>query len=263
MAHPSTTALAQPNSVSGPVAPTPAYRHPLGRGAVGALALLSVVLLAGCGQADSEAWLPLDKGHSQTYRVTETGEEWGEAGAPVASWTIATEGSTQLNGSTVWMRRHSEGVTFYLKRDDSGIRRVAYRTDIDETPTEDPEPRWVLKAPYTVGTEWTTPTVPYLLRRKNEHPRELKHTHKALMTWRIEAVDDEVTTPKGTHKPCLRVVGVAELNLFTDPVNGFHNVPLVGREWYCKGVGLVKFEREEAVPKGFMTGGKLVAEWEE
>jgi hypothetical protein len=81
------------------------------------------------------------------------------------------------------------------------------------------------------------------------------------MTWRIEAVDDTVTTPQGTHQPCLRVVGRAELNLYTDPVNGFTNVPLVGREWYCQGVGLVKFEREETVPKGFMTGGKLTAEW--
>lgn len=222
----------------------------------------AAALLAGCGPPSSSAWLPLDKGHSQTYRVTVTGSEDGPDGAaPAQSWTVATEGSTQLNGDTVWTRRHSEGVTFYLKHDASGTRRVAQRTDIDEAPTEDPEPRWVLKAPYTVGTEWTTPTVPHLLQRKNEHPRELKHTHKVHMTWRIEAVDDVVTTPQGTHQPCLRVVGRAELNLYTDPVNGFTNVPLVGREWYCQGVGLVKFEREETVPKGFMTGGKLTAEW--
>ena len=224
---------------------------------------VAVMLLTACGQPTSDAWLPLDPGHSQTYRVTETGDEWGDGSAPVQTWTMTAEGSTQFNGETVWTRRHSEGVTFYLKRDDTGIRRVAYRTDIDETPTEDPEPRWVLKAPFTVGTEWTTPTVPYLLKRKNEHPRELKHTHKVQMNWRIEAVDDSVTTPKGTHQPCLRVLGRAELNLYTDPVNGFTNVPVWSREWYCKGVGLVKFEREETVPRGFMTGGKLVAEWEE
>jgi len=232
-------------------------RHPL------PWALAATALVAGCGQPTGNDWLPLDKGHSQTYRVTVARSEDGPDGSPPEQrWTLSTEGPTPLNGDTVWTRRHSEGVTFYLKRDDTGTRRVAQRTDIDETPTEDPEPRWVLKAPYTVGTEWTTPTVPYLLQRKNEHPRELKHTHKVQMTWRIEAVDDTVTTPKGTHQPCLRVVGRAELNLYTDPVNGFTNVPLVGREWYCKGVGLVKFEREETVPKGFMTGGKLIAEWE-
>lgn len=225
------------------------------------LCLAAAGALAGCAPSGAVDWLPLGKGQTQTYRVTESGEEHGDT--PVISeWTIAALGLTQLNDETVWQRRHSEGVVFYLRQDTQGIRRVAQKTDIDETPTPDPEPRWVLKAPYTVGTEWSSPTVPYLLKRKNEHPRELKHTHKAIMAWRIEAVDDEVTTPHGTHKPCLRVVGQAELNLYTDPVNGFTNVPIVSREWYCKGVGLVKFEREETVPRGFMTGGKLVAEWE-
>ena len=64
-----------------------------------------------------------------------------------------------------------------------------------------------------------------------------------------------------TNRPCLRVVGQARLNLYTDPVNGFTDVPLISREWYCKGLGLVKLEREEKVPAGFMTGGVLSAEW--
>ncbi|HQT72085.1 MAG TPA: hypothetical protein PLE48_16910 [Thiobacillus sp.] len=81
------------------------------------------------------------------------------------------------------------------------------------------------------------------------------------MYWRIEAVDDSVTTPTGIHQPCLRVVGRANLNLFTDPVNGFTDVPLTSREWYCQGKGLVKFEREEKVPNGFLLGGRLEAQW--
>jgi hypothetical protein len=98
----------------------------------------------------------------------------------------------------VAVRHHSAGVSYYLQSDDQGIRRVATRTDIDNEPTADTEPLWVLKAPYQVGTEWTTPTVPYLIQRKNEHPRDLKYTHKALMTWRIEAVDDSVTLADGS-----------------------------------------------------------------
>ena len=125
----------------------------------------------------------------------------------------------------------------------------------------DSEPVWVLKAPYVVGTEWSTVTVPYLLQRKNEYPRDLKYSHKTLMTWRIEAVDEAVTLSDGTeHQPCLRVVGQALLNLYTDPVRGFTDLPLISREWYCKGEGLVKFEREELVPPGYFTGGKLLAE---
>jgi hypothetical protein len=56
-------------------------------------------------------------------------------------------------------------------------------------------------------------------------------------------------------------VGTAQLNLYTDPVNGFNHVPLISREWYCQGVGLVRLEREERVPKGFLVGGLLTAQW--
>jgi len=104
--------------------------------------------------------------------------------------------------------------------------------------------------------------VPHLLARRNEYPRELKHSHRAIMQWRIEADNETVTLDGGRQlNPCLKVVGTAQLNLYTDPVNGFTNVPIISREWYCKGHGLVRLEREERVPQGFMVGGLLVAQW--
>ena len=120
----------------------------------------------------------------------------------------------------------------------------------------------MIKAPYTVGTEWSTHTVPYRIQRINEYPRELKYSHTAQMVWRIEAVDDEVQLGDGQAalKPYLRLRGEARLNLYTDSVHGFTEVPLIGQEWYCKGRGLVKFERREAVPRGFFTGGSLSAQ---
>ena len=228
-----------------------------GTAAGAALLLLTATLLTGCGKADlGPVWFPLKEGGSITYAITQTGEE---APAP-EEWTLRVTAPATLDQVPVAVRHHSLGVSYYLRHDGQGVRRMATRMDIDDEPTPEKEPLWVLKAPYTVGTEWTTPTVPYLILRKNEHPRELRYSHRALMQWRIEAVDDTVTTPSGTHSPCLRVVGRAELNLYTDPVNGFSNVPLISREWYCQGVGLVKFEREEKVPPGFLSGGTLRAE---
>jgi len=223
-----------------------------------ALPLLTVAwALTACGKADlGPVWFPLQEGTAITYAVTQTGED---APAP-QEWTLDVMPPATLDQVPMAVRHHSLGVSYYLRHDEQGVRRMATRMDIDEEPTPEKEPLWVLKAPYTVGTEWTTPTVPYLILRKNEHPRELRYSHRALMQWRIEAVDETVTTPSGTHKPCLRVVGRAELNLYTDPVNGFTNVPLISREWYCQGVGLVKFEREEKVPPGFLSGGTLTAE---
>jgi hypothetical protein len=217
-----------------------------------------LALLAACGGRDlGNEWFPLRVGDEQTLAVTYRMDEPREA----EEWAMRVDKPSVFQDQPVAVRHHSAGVSYYLKVDDQGVRRIATRTDIDNEATADAEPMWVLKAPYVVGTEWTTVTVPYLLQRRNEHPRDLKFTHKAQMTWRIEAVDDTVTLADGSeHRPCLRVVGQARLNLYTDPVNGFTNVPLISREWYCRGAGLVKLEREEKVPAGFMTGGVLAAE---
>lgn len=230
-----------------------AARWPL----VAATAALAV--LGGCSGRDmGPEWFPLRAGDEQALAVSYRMDEPREP----EQWVMRVDPPTTFQEQPVAVRHHSAGVRYYLRIDETGVRRVATRTDIDNEPTADAEPVWVLKAPYQVGTEWTTPTVPYLIQRRNEYPRDLKYSHKVPMTWRIEAVDDRVQLADGSeHRPCLRVVGQARLNLYTDPVNGFHDVPLISREWYCRGEGLVKFEREEKVPTGFMTGGVLSAEW--
>lgn len=222
-------------------------------------AWLALGLLSGCTDPDrGNEWFPLREGDEQTLAVTYAMDEPREA----EQWTLRVQAHTTFKEQPVAVRRHSAGISYFLLADTKGIRRVATQSDLDSDPTADAEPVWVLKAPYQVGTEWTTPTVPYLLQRKNEHPRDLKYTHKAQMIWRIEAVDDAVKLADGsTLSPCLRVRGEARLNLYTDPVNGFTDVPLISREWYCKGLGLVKLEREEKVPGGFLVGGLLRAEW--
>lgn len=219
-------------------------------------ALLSAALLACSGDARKD-WMPLQAGHALTYDVRFEGDE------PVADteWTLRAEGPREWNGQTVFTRWHSAGVRYFLVSDEQGIRRVAHQTELDTAPVPDEPPVWVLKAPYAVGTEWSAPTVPHLLARRNEYPRELKHSHRAIMQWRIESVSETLHIGDRTLSPCMTVVGTALLNLYTDPVNGFTNVPLISREWYCQGHGLVRLEREEKVPKGFLLGGLLTAQW--
>jgi len=223
-----------------------------------ALALLSVFVLSACsGEEPGPPWFPLHAGQVQHYAVRYEGE--AERLAEV--WTIRTQPPLNWEGETLVPRIHSEGVTFLLKADAQGVRRLAHQTELDREPVPDEKPQWVLKAPYVEGTEWSTVTVPYLLMRRNEYPRELKHTHKVQMNWRIESARAELTLRSGQKfSPCLHVVGEAFLNLYTDPVNGFTDVPITTHEWYCQGQGLVKFTREETVTAGFLTGGKLTAE---
>ena len=233
------------------------FGSPARIGAALTLMTCTVATLCACSPAVGPEWFPLRAGDVMRYAVTTT----TDATTDNEFWTLRTQGPVSFEGEQLMQRHHAMGVAYLFKVDDKGVRRVAQQTDLDREPQPDHPQRWVLKAPYQVGTEWSTPTVPYLLQRKNEYPRELKHSHSTLMNWRIESTDDTVTTAQGQRfHPCLRVVGTGHLNLYTDPVNGFSDVPLISREWYCQNVGLVKFEREELVSAGFLLGGKVSAE---
>jgi hypothetical protein len=204
------------------------------------------------------AWFPLRTGDEQRYEVSYS----PDAERPAETWTLRTTGPATWQGQTLMQRQHSAGVVFWLLADAQGVRRLAHQTELDREPVADERPQWVLKAPYTVGTEWSSTTVPFLLMRKNEHPRDFKRSHPVQMNWRIVSVTETLQLASGrTLSPCMHVLGQAFVTLYTDPVQGFKEVPLTSHEWYCQGQGLVKFSREEKVASGFMTGGNLTAEW--
>jgi hypothetical protein len=218
--------------------------------------LFMVGALSACGRAPDGDWFVLQPGVMHRYAVTTTRDD----GVTQAVWTETMREPQTWRDEVVYPRHHSEGVSFLLKVDVAGVRRVAIQPDIDDQPTDDDEPRWVLKAPYTVGTEWSVPTVPYLLRRANEYPNDLKHTHQVLMVWRIADDRASVEVPAGRFSPCLRLEGEGKLRLYTDPVKGFQDVPILGQEWYCRGQGLVQWTRSEPVHSGFYSGGEVRAQ---
>lgn len=172
--------------------------------------------------------------------------------------TLSVDRQIELDGQPTWVRRSADGAEYYIQRDAQSIRRVASRTDLDEQAKQEPVPRVVLKLPLTNGASWDGGmTSPYLIRRSNEYPRTFRYTHKVPMTFQVMSMKEIIEVPYGSYSDCIRVEGRGYIKLFTDPVNGFTDVPLITTEWYCKGVGLVAFEREEKVPGGFMTGGKV------
>lgn len=172
--------------------------------------------------------------------------------------TLSVDRKVDFDGVTTWVRRSADGAEYYIRRDQTGVYRVAHRTDFEENASKDPSPRYILKTPLQVGDSWDGGfTVPYLIRRPNQVPNDLKQSHKVIMTYRVQAVNEEVNVPLGKYNGCAHLIGEASVRIFTDPINGFNDVPLITHEWYCPKVGLVKFSREEIVPGQFMTGGKV------
>jgi hypothetical protein len=234
--------------------------------ALGAAAACAA-LAAGCSDLPPQAALfPLEPGHSWTYRVTSEFEDRSRVQEQLGLRTLARAtlaAREGLEAGPAWHRRSDSGADYWLRADASGIYRVASKSELDAEPRPDRARRYVLKAPYTVGTQWQAETAPYLLQRRADFPREVRHSHPSLpMLYSITAVDQAVEAAGRRYTGCLQVEGVGQLRLFTDPVGGWRNLPIRAREWYCPGVGLVRLEREELVggATGFVYGGKLVME---
>jgi hypothetical protein len=230
------------------------------RGAVVLVALPWVFLTLSCGQkTPGDSFFPLDEGRAWTYRVSKQIDEALEPNIEILK--LDTRGMQTLESGPA-MRRHTDnGLDYWLKSDDSGIYRVASRNPLEEQPKSDNPPRYVLKKPFVVGTQWEGSTVAYILQRRNEVPKEVRYTHKpVMMVYRIESLDQTVETPAGKFEGCLRVAGEAKIKLYVDALFMWRDIPLFSTEWYCPGVGLVKVERVETSPSKFMLGGRMTLE---
>ena len=227
-----------------------------------ALLTTTTLLLAACGATPGDdALFPLADGHRWTYQVSTVVDE---ADTPAReTLVLATEGADTIDGAVSWRRRSDSGIEYWLRSDATGIYRIASRGPLEREPGLDKARRYVLRKPYVVGTEWEAPTTTYVLARKNEVPREVRHIakFKALpMTYRIEATDEKVQTPAGTFEGCVRVAGRAEVRLYVDALFQWREIPLATLEWYCPRVGLVRLERKEPSPTKFMVGGSVTME---
>ena len=222
------------------------------------LLLALVSALAACSAPQDDSLFPLAKGHRWAYDIT---TEWENHIVEHEPRVIETLGDVTLDSGRAWRRRSDSGIEYWLRSDASGIYRVASKSELDEAPLPDKEPRFVLKAPIAVGTTWRASTTAYLLRRRQEFPPEIRHSHPAVtMNYTIEALGEKLTTRAGSFENCVRVKGVAALRLFADPVVGWKDMALTTTEWYCPGVGLAKLLREEPAESTFLTGGKLTME---
>ncbi len=218
-------------------------------------------LLASCSgktTTDTDAYFPLQAGHRWTYDVK---TEWENNIVEHEERVLVAHGPEMIEGGEAWRRRSEGGVDYWLRTDASGVYRVAMKSDVELEPQLDKAKRYVLRTPFAVGTNWQHTTTTYLLQRRNEFPREIRHTHPNVpMLYTIEATDEAVQTRAGKFDRCLRVRGVAALRLYADAVLGWRDMTLTTREWYCQGVGLVRLIREEPAQSTFLSGGTVTME---
>jgi hypothetical protein len=221
-------------------------------------ACASMLVLASCSSHDADTLFPLQAGQVWDYQLTT--EMDGEP-ALREPFELRSLSAATLDGQPTARRRSSSGAEYWLRSDETGIYRVASRSELDDTPKPDAQRRYVLKKPYAPGTQWQAPTTAYVLKRRSEFASEIRRTHPSIpMLYTIESVTERISTPAGQWEGCVRVKGVATLRLFADPTSGWRDLPLTTLEWYCPGVGLVRLERQEPVKSAFLSGGVVKME---
>lgn len=225
------------------------------------LTACSLLLLSGCDKPSNDnALFPLGAGKRWTYEI-ETVYDNPEGKTVKQKIEFHNLGSAALaDGSTAWLRRSSNGHEYWFQITDKGVDRVAMKSPLQEHAVMDEEPRQVLPTTATVGAKWKHNTLPYFLRRRNETPAEFRYVDKfknVPMTYVLSALDESVDTPAGRFEHCARVDGQMELMLWHDDIYAYKPTPLLTREWYCPGVGLAQFERDEPTTAKFFQGGHL------
>ena len=223
-------------------------------------AILSLTALAftACSPAPSgDELFPLAKGHRWDYAVTMTRED--PALPPLReTLTLHARGREDIDGTPAWRRRSESGTDYWLRSDETGIYRVASKTDIEYDPHLDNPHRYVLRYPIAVGTQWEAATTLYVLQRRNEFPQTQYARNKLVtMVYRIEALGEKIATPAGKFEGCVHVIGRATIRIFVDAMGGWRDGPLTTHEWYCPGVGLARLLREEPSASKLLSGGAM------
>jgi hypothetical protein len=213
--------------------------------------------LSSCSPApEQDTYFPLEEGRSWTYRVTKNLDEAAEPSIDMLE--LSARGAQDVDGKPATRRHTDNGLDYWFRSDASGIFRVASKNALDKELKTDNPPRYVLKKPYAVGTQWEASTVAYILQRKNEVPKEIRYTHKpVMMVYTIEALAQKVQTSAGGFEGCIRVLGEAKIKLYVDALFSWRDMPLYSTEWYCPKVGLVRVERVETSPSRTLRGGTM------
>ena len=219
-----------------------------------AMALLGAMALAACkAPPDAESYFPLHIGARWTYAL-----QTDMVKPPVdATLELSVERQETFEGEPVTVRRSASGVEYYLHEDASGIVRVASRTDLEELPLKDETPIRILPAQLQPGVEWIGSAAPVLLQRELEFPPELKYEYRANMVYRIATIDEALEVPARRFSPCVRVEGSGSFKIYKDGRTGVADQTIASTEWYCKGVGLARFDRDEPADSRMLKGGKV------
>ena len=218
--------------------------------------LVLILFITSCSE-NSSHYFPLDKIKTWSYSVEIIPEVENKALYKKIHISMG-EQKVSLNEEKkkLFPILRENGTTLYYEFLDDGIYRVGKKFLKEKTITSENK-RMVLPFPLTLGKTWDVNSETYLILRKYPY-YDYRATTNFKLNYKVASMKETVSTPSGTFKDCILIIGNAETNFIGNNEIGSIGIKIHSKEWYSKAIGLIKMERIEETDTDLFGTTKMV-----
>ena len=218
--------------------------------------LVLILFITSCSE-NSSHYFPLDKIKTWSYSVEIIPEVEDKALYKKIHLSMG-EQKVSLNEEKkkLFPILRENGTTLYYEFLDDGIYRVGKKFLKEKTITSENK-RMVLPFPLTLGKTWDVNSETYLILRKYPY-YDYRATTNFKLKYKVASMKETVSTPSGTFKDCILIIGNAETNFIGNNEIGSIGIKIHSKEWYSKAIGLIKMERIEETDTDLFGTTKMV-----
>ena len=218
--------------------------------------LVLILFITSCTENSSQ-YFPLDKIKTWSYSVEIIPEVEDKALYKKTHLSMG-EQKVSLNEEKkkLFPILRENGTTLYYEFLDDGVYRVGKKFLKEKTITSENK-RMVLPSPLTLGKTWDVNSETYLILRKYPY-YDYRATTNFKLKYKVASMKETVSTPSGTFKDCILIIGNAETNFIGNNEIGSIGIKIYSKEWYSKAIGLIKMERIEETDTDLFGTTKMV-----
>ena len=218
--------------------------------------LVLILFITSCTENSSQ-YFPLDKIKTWSYSVEIIPEVEDKALYKKIHISMG-EQKVSLNEEKkkLFPILRENGTTLYYEFLDDGVYRVGKKFFKEKKITLESK-RMVLPFPLTLGKTWDVNSETYLILRKYPY-YDYRATTNFKLNYKVASMKETVSTPSGTFKDCILIIGNAETNFIGNNEIGSIGIKIYSKEWYSKAIGLIKMERIEETDTDLFGTTKMV-----
>ena len=218
---------------------------------------LSIIILSSCSN-EASSYFPFDKIKSWNYTV-KIFPEVDES--IIYKKTNESLGKRVIKNDDidyeVFPILKENGTLLYYQISDSGIYRNGIKFVKDIGIKFEKTKRMVIPANLKIGERWEVESKTYLILKRYPY-YDYRATTNFKLNYKIVSMTEDIKTPSGKFKNCLKLEGTGRTSFIGDSEIGSIEIDIITEEWYAKGVGLVKTVRTEKTDTELFGTTKLV-----